>query len=133
MKIHHQGWNDAIGAFNCDVTLDERRSDHEIHFPHGVIFRQATPFLQHELDWDQTGEPYPKLGAFFDCAGSLEFFTPLELASLALQGHGLIPGLIIEDRQSDLASRIQAAARRAAAIATIQGPTPDRNLAGPAF
>lgn len=112
MKIHHQGWNETVGLFNSDVTIDENKQDHEIHFSNGVVFRQQTPFRDLTIDWDQTGDPYSKTGAFFSFDGAQEFFTPVELAALALNGYARIPGIQIEPHQDRLADRILAAEQR---------------------
>lgn len=120
MQIKHQGWNETVGTFHCIVTIDEEKHDHEIRFPDGSVFRQASPFEHLVADWEQTGHPYPVLGAFFAKNGAREFFTPLELASLVLNGYAEIPGLQIEDLRESLASRIQTAAQRVKSLAEIQ-------------
>ena len=119
MIIHHQGWNDTVGAFNCAVTLDESKNEYQIFFSDGTVGEQQTFFHDVIADWDRTGIPYAKLGAYFNCNGEQELFTPLELASLVLTGAANIPGLQIEDRQTSLDERIQAASRRAKALAAI--------------
>lgn len=119
MKIHHQGWNDAVGAFNCAVTLDETRSDYQIFFSGGMISRQQSIFHDVTADWDHNGTPYARTGAYFNCNGESEFFTPLELTSLVLNGDSYIPGLQIEDLQTTLDERIQAASRRAKVLSAI--------------
>ena len=85
--------------------------------------------------WKENGEPDGtinyKLGAYFECNGSREFFTPKELAALALNGYAVIPGLQIEDRQENLADRIQAAERRAKALAKIQAQAPTHAISAP--
>ena len=119
MIIHHQGWNDAVGAFNCEVTLDESKSDYQIFFSDGMVSEQQTCFHHVTADWDRNDMPYAKMGAYFNCNGENEFFTPLELVSLVLTGGADIPGLQIADRQASLDERIQAASRRAKALAAI--------------
>lgn len=131
MKIHHQGWNDTVGAFNSDVTIEETKCDYEILFANGMVYRQCTPFADYITNQDPTGTIHYKLGAYFDCNGSREFFTPQELASLALNGYAVIPGLQIEDRQENLADRIQAAERRAKALARIQTQAPIHAISAP--
>ena len=128
MKIHHQGWNEIVGTFNCDVTVDVTKTDYQIFFPDGSVSHQQTPFEELTADWDQNGKPYSKIGAFFDCGGEEnEFFTPLELASLALNGYADIPGLQIEDRHPALDDRIRAASRRATALSEIHKHIRDRS------
>ncbi len=124
MKIHHQGWNETVGAFNCDVEINEARSDYEIHFPDGTVFYQQTPFQSLPADWEQNGEPYSVFGAFFIQNGIKEFFTPLELASLALNDYAVIPGLQIKDHQENLADRIQAASNRIKSHTTLHSNGP---------
>ena len=119
MKVRHQGWNDLVGTFHCDVTVDTNKTDYEIFFPNGRTSRQQTPFEEYTADWDQTGSPYPKIGAFFSCDGNNEFFTPLELASLSLNGYADIPGLQIEYLQPALEDRIRSATQRSKIIADI--------------
>lgn len=129
MKIHHQGWNETVGAFNADVIFNEGICDYEIHLPDGTVFHQRDPFESQIADWDQTGKPYSKFGAFFVQNGLEEFFTPLELASLVLNGYAVIPGLQIENHQTSLTHRIQAATNRAKALTDTQNqtlPTPIR-------
>lgn len=121
MKIHHQGWNETVGTFNCDVTLDETKCDYEILFANGIAYRQCTPF--ENFATTRSGQPCYRLGAYFEHSGSREFFTPRELASLALNGNAHIAGLQIEDRQENLADRIRYANCRAKALAAIQAPS----------
>lgn len=128
MTIHHQGWSDHVGAFNCDATIDENKSDHVIYFRDGSVGTQQTAFQDLVLDWDQDGKPYPKVGAFFDYRGETEFFTPRELASLALTGDAEIPGIRITDRQPRLEDRLQAANRRAKAQADIRQAQQNRSF-----
>lgn len=120
MKIHQQGWNEQVGLFHSNVILDETRIDYEIFFADGTIGHQQTPFRPLQMDWEQDGAPYSKLGAFFDIRGQREFFTPEEIAALALHGRAVIPGLQIEDLHPNLADRILAATKRAKISADIQ-------------
>ena len=120
MKIHLQGWNEQVGLFHSNVFVDEARTDYEILFADGTIGQQQTPFHALQMDWDQDGEPYAKLGAFFDIRGQQEFFTPEEIAGLVLHGRAVIPGLQIEDLHPNLADRILAATKRAKISADIQ-------------
>ena len=129
MKIHHQGWNETVGVFNCDVTIDTTKRDYQIFFADGTVSQQQTPFSEFIADWDQDNNPYPKTGAFFDFRGSKEFFTPLELASLVLTGYADIPGLRIEDRQERLDDRIRAAERRAKALSEIHQKAQNKDKA----
>ncbi len=131
MKVHQQGWNEAVGVFNCDVTIDEAKLDYEIHFTNGTICRQQTPFEQHVLRQEPDGELEQKIGAFFDYRGNRELFTPAEMASLALNGYAVIPGLVIENRQTTLADRIRAANQRAGAVAAQQEHTAGKQVPSP--
>lgn len=120
MKLHLQGWNDKVGAYNCEVILNEKKEDHEILFPNGTLAKQLTPFNSITEDWDMDGRPFARLGAWFDYQGEREFFTPWEMATLALEGYAEVRGITIRDRQPDLESRILAANRRAKAQKDIQ-------------
>lgn len=131
MKIHHQGWNETAGAFNRDVTINEERSDHEICFPDGTVFRQQTPFETMPLDLSQPEAPSPVFGAFFSHNGVREFFTPLDLASLVLNGYAVIPGLQIEEHQDNLVDRIVAASQRSKCLTDRQPSDPAHPFVSP--
>lgn len=120
MKIHHAGWNETVGAFNCDATINVDKCDYEIHFTNGSVFRQETPFDDLVTEFDQNDTAHPRFGAFFSHNGATEFFTPLELVALVANGYATIPGIQLEHKQSPLIDRIEDAVQRAKNLSTPQ-------------
>lgn len=109
--VNHGGWSEDRGWFSDDFVIDTKKTDYEIHFPDGEIYKQNTPFESRTMDWNYDGDVYEKFGAFFyiEMFGRSEFFSPEEMISLCVHHGCKIPGLMTKEemnRKASLADKI---------------------------
>lgn len=83
MHVNFSGWNEKHGAFSCDVYINERKEDYELHYSDGSIKRQCTPFEDISTDWNHDGDVYSQFGAWFTDPkdGRNEFWSVTEMVS----------------------------------------------------
>ena len=115
MQVDYRGWKEGIGAFSCQIFVDENKTDYEIHYKNGMIARQISPFDYETNDWNHDGDIYTKFGAFFSCKDKkgnscgVDFWSPEEMVRVVvdaknttlsrLNGNDVIdiPGIKIPD------------------------------------
>ena len=94
MQLEHSGWSKERGWFCDKYSIDTTRTDHEIHWKHGKICKQQSPFRIAEADWNCDGDVYELFGAHFDSTyAGREWHTPQGLLRLMLEGEAVIPGI----------------------------------------
>lgn len=93
MKVSYSGWSEKYGSFNYNVFIDEKKTDYEIRFDHGQVYKQADKFQWVTADWNCDGDVYDKFGAYFDVwdkngepGSSRVFLTPQEMVSELVEG-----------------------------------------------
>ena len=94
MQLTHEGWSQERGRFQEKYSFDTSRSDHEINWKDGKVCKQLTPFQAVTADWNCDGDVYTETGAHFESqyGAGRDWYTPLELLSLMLEGKATIPG-----------------------------------------
>ena len=95
MRLTHEGWSQDRGRF-CEVyEIDTSRRDHEIRWKDGTVCTQTSPFESVEADWNCDGDVYVEFGANFASkyGAGREWYTPLDLLGLMLDGEAIIPGM----------------------------------------
>ncbi len=135
MYINHSGWSEKYGSFSYDVFIDEEKTDYELHYSKGEVFKQASEFQWVSADWNCDGDVYSQFGAsfaYYDRNGeetsSREFLTPQEMVSLLVDGlYGdhydyesvvvSIPGIILPppERRPSIDERISRSEKRSMA------------------
>lgn len=95
LTLNHSGWNKDYGPYEFNIPFDDSRTDWEIHFPDGDVYRQGTPFQEETRDWNADHHVYTQHGAWFYCSESSrgEFFTPQGMLRLVVDGEAIVPGL----------------------------------------
>lgn len=93
MQLEHSGWSQERGFFCDKYGIDTTRTDHEIHWKDGDVYKQITPFKTVERDWNCDGDVYSEFGAIFEGRYGNEWRTPQHLLSLMLEGEAEIPGI----------------------------------------
>lgn len=93
MKINYSGWSEKYGSFRCDIFIDEKRTDYEVHFESGQVLRQCGGFQHVTADWNCDGDVYTQFGVWFercDADGKVrsgrEFLTPDDLVAELIDG-----------------------------------------------
>lgn len=93
MLIEHSGYRKNHGLFCFKIPVDENKTDYEIHFNNGSVYRQNGPFENVTHDWNCDGDVYTQFGAYFDCNGRGEFFTPVDLVTFVVEHEAQVPGI----------------------------------------
>ena len=65
MNVIYSGWTEKHGSFHCNVFVDEKKTDYEIHFSNGRVMKQNSAFDVEVHDWNNDGDVYGQFGAWF--------------------------------------------------------------------
>ena len=66
IEVEHSGYSEARGMY-CDLYyINPKKTDYEIHFPDGDIYRQNSEFHARTEDWNHDGDIYEQFGAYFE-------------------------------------------------------------------
>lgn len=95
LTVEHSGYSFERGWFRDEYSIDPDKTDYEIRFPDGDIYRQKSEFHKRTADWNYDGDIYEQFGAFFEIEslGRNEFLTPVEMVELIKEHHCTIPGV----------------------------------------
>lgn len=100
MYVNHSGWSEKHGSFSYDIFIDEKKTDYEIHFKNGQVYKQSGEFEWVTADWNCDGDVYAQFGATFNIwdkdgepTSSREFLTPQDMV------FGLVDGLFGDHRE----------------------------------
>lgn len=92
MKVNHSGWSEKYGSFSYDIFIDEKKTDYEIHYKNGDVFKQENEFSFVTADWNCDDDVYTQFGANFTYYNSngekngRGFFTPQDMVSELVDG-----------------------------------------------
>ena len=95
LEVEYSGYSENRGVF-CDLYfINPDKTDYEIYFPDGDVFRQKSEFHKRCEDWNRDGDIYELFGAFFqiESLGRGEFFTPENMVRFITDDGGSIPGI----------------------------------------
>lgn len=95
LTVEHSGYSFERGWFRDEYLIDSEKTDYEIRFPDGDVYRQTSEFHTRTEDWNYDGDIYEQFGAFFEIQslGRNEFLTPVEMVELIKEHHCTIPGI----------------------------------------
>lgn len=99
MQINYSGWKKDFGSFDVNVFVDETKTDYEIRFKNGEVWKQCECFEKITADWNNDGDVYSRFGAWFEVfnkAGQSlgrEFFTPVEMVRAIVDKEAVVIGL----------------------------------------
>lgn len=94
LTINVSGWKKGYGPYELNLPFDDRRTDYEIHFKNGSLYRQLSAFETVTQDWNHDGDVYSQYGAWFRNEKMRgEFFTPVEMLRFVQEEKADIPGL----------------------------------------
>ena len=89
IEVEHSGYSEKRGFF-CDLYyIDAEKTDYEIHFPDGDVYRQISAFHSLCEDWNHDNDRYEQFGAYFEIQslGRGEFITPVNMVDFITE-HG---------------------------------------------
>ena len=122
MKVNYSGWKKDFGSFDVDVFLDETKTNYEIQFKNGEVWKQRDGFESVTADWNNDGDIYSRFGAWFEVfnkAGQSlgrEFFTAVEMVRVVVDGKAVVKGLTVPElKKKTLEDRIIQSERRSEA------------------
>lgn len=95
LTINVSGWNKNYGPYNKNIPFDDQKTDYEIHFKDGSLYKQTSSFTWETHDWNNDGDVHSQQGAWFrDQDGRGEFFAPVDMIRLVMDERADIPGLL---------------------------------------
>lgn len=122
MKVNYSGWKKGFGSFDVNVFVDDAKTDYEICFKNGEVWKQREGFEKLTADWNHDGEVYSRFGAWFEVFNKVgqslgrEFFSQVEMVRAVVDNDAVITGLNVPVLQKKtLEERIVNSEKRALA------------------